>query len=413
MAFYFIDGWLYCENLRVKDIQLKVENSPFYLYSFDQIRKNYQDYVSSFNKTNAQISYAVKANGNLAILRKLQDFGSWATLVSGNELKLALTAGFIPTKMIYNGNGKTLSELVFAAEQGVYINIDSTFDLHHVNHISQVTGKEIRVLLRVNPGIDSKVHPHVSTGQSQSKFGVQLDQLPLIFEKLKNMSSLILVGIHCHLGSNIWDVSIFEHAMGLISNYFEIARSEGFPVELLNIGGGLGIDYLGNGEEYPTPADLAAAVNTYVPENALLIIEPGRSIIGNAGILVCKVIGLKFGLKNFIVIDGSMTEFLRPSLYQAYHKIETIEPIDGKVRNYDVVGPVCESGDFIGLDRKLKTPKEGTGIAVFDSGAYGYAMCSNYNGRGKPAEFLVDGNSLTEIRRAENFEDQMRLYEII
>jgi diaminopimelate decarboxylase len=412
MAFHKKNGWLYCEKLLVKDIQRNLEQSPFYLYSADQVRKNYKEYETALYGIPSKISYAAKANGNLTILKLLHDLGSWVTLVSENELKLALQVGFEPDQMIFNGNGKTISELCLAGDLGIFINIDSLFDLNHIYHVSQEIRKKIAVFLRLNPGVDPKVHPYIATGQLQSKFGLPLNQVPRVLDLLSKMPSLTLVGIHSHLGSAIDDIKIFHQTMLVMARHYEQLRGAGFPVHYLNIGGGLGIDYEHYKDSFPTPADLVETIKNILPENTTLVLEPGRSIIGNAGILVCKVIGVKkTDEKNFIVTDGSMAELIRPSLYQAYHKIEYIEPITKTLDVFDIVGPVCESGDFLGKNRKLASPPEGTGIAVFDTGAYGYSMASNYNARNRPAEYMVDGTQLVQIRRAESFEDQLRFFD--
>jgi diaminopimelate decarboxylase len=413
VGFTLEDGYLYCDGICVKDIQNQVQISPLYLYSAQQLRHNYAQYTSALEGVRAVVSYALKANGNLPILKILQDLGSWATLVSGNELRLALAAGFEPGCMIFNGNGKTLDELALAVEKGVLINIDSEFDLEHIQDIADGLGKPADVLLRINPRIDPQVHPYVSTGLRYSKFGIPLEKIPLFLEQLKDIPSLHLMGVHCHLGSTIDKVKVFRQAMSSMATSFELARSQGFSVRYLNMGGGLGIDDRRDGGHPPSPSELVQSVRGLLPIDSTLILEPGRSLVGNAGVLVCRVIGVKdSGERRFIVIDGSMTELIRPSLYQAYHHIGYIEPVDGPSQVYDVVGPVCESADFLGVDRHLATPHEGTGVVVYDTGAYGYAMSSNYNARPRPPEFLVDGGQLLQIRRAENFEDHIRLFDV-
>ena len=411
MSFYYDNGFLWCERLRVKDIQKQVEQSPFYLYSTEQLKKNFLAYNQAFRSGTSIISYAVKANGNLALLKQLRKLGCWATLVSGNEIQLALSAGFNPNHLIFNGNGKTLRELRYAIQHGTLVNIDSEFDLHHVLRASQDVQKSTEILIRITPDIDPGVHPYISTGLKESKFGIPLPQIPDLLFQLSQMPSLTCVGIHCHIGSTIESIEIFKRLMGIMAKQFRVIKKQGFPLKFINIGGGLSIDYHRDGTAFPTPNDLAIAIQNILPHNATLILEPGRSLIGNAGILICKVIGVKSsGDRRFIVTDGSMSEFIRPSLYQAYHKIDFIQPVFGEARVFDIVGPVCESGDFLGKNRELPTPPEGSGLAVFDSGAYGYAMSSNYNGRLKPPEYLVNKNQLTQIRRAELVEDLFRLF---
>jgi diaminopimelate decarboxylase len=411
MSFQIRHSYLYCEGLKVKDIQAQVAESPFYLYSRSQITDNYNAYASALNGLPAIISYAFKANSNLFILKYLQELGSGAVLVSENELRLAMAAGFDPKLAVFNGNGKTIGELTLAAEYGVMINIDSEFDLDHIEQASRATGRDVDVLIRINPDIDPNVHPYVSTGIRTSKFGVRNEQIPWFLERIRSVSSLNLVGIHCHLGSTIRDVQVFRDAAFLMMQSADAIRQEGFDLRYLNIGGGLGIDYERQAS-VPDQADLIEAIRDMLTDDITLIIEPGRSIVASAGVLVGRVIGVKTsGDKHFIVADASMAELIRPSLYDAHHHIGFIEPVDGEVKTYDVVGPVCESADFLGKNRKLPTPREGTGLVVYDAGAYGYAMSSNYNARMRPPEYLVDGDRLRRIRRAENFDHHMRLFE--
>ncbi len=413
MSFHFKDGYLYCEQLRIKDIQEQVPESPFYLYSLKQITENYKAYETALEGIESIIGYAVKANNNLAILKHLRELGSGAVLVSGNELRMVLAAGFEPRRTVLNGNGKTLSELVLAAQHGVMINIDSEFDLEHIQQAAKKVRKSVDVLIRINPDVDPQVHPYVSTGIKNSKFGIRNEHLSWFLGRIKAEPLLNLVGIHCHLGSTIKQVRIFRDATVLMMQFIKIIREEGFNLKYLNIGGGLGIDYERSGEELPTPADLIDSIRNLLTDDIALIIEPGRSIIGNAAVLVNRVIGVKTnGNKHFIVVDGSMAELIRPSLYGAYHHIDFIEPVNGEIQTHDIVGPVCESADFLGKDRVLPTPHEGAGLVVYDAGAYCYAMSSNYNLKMRPPEYLVSGERLIKIRRAETFEDYMRLFEI-
>lgn len=410
MHFTVRNGYLYCEALRVKDIQDRIPDSPFYLYSAAQIRENFAAYVSALDGIPSRIAYALKANGNLAILRLLRELGSGATLVSGGELRLALLAGFAPDQMLLNGNGKRMDELTLAIQHGVPINVDSAFDLAHIDRAAHDVGKPADVLLRINPAIDPDVHPYVATGMRDSKFGIQAERLPWFLARLKEMPRLKLTGLHCHLGSTIKHVAVFRDATALMLQLFDAVRAQGFAPRFLNLGGGLGIDYERAGD-VPTPGDLIDAIRDLLPDDITLIVEPGRSVVGNAGVLVCRVTGVKTGGgKRFIVIDGSMTELIRPSLYGAYHRIGFVEPVAGERHIFDVVGPVCESADFLGKARELPTPPEGTGVVVYDAGAYGYAMSSNYNARPRPAEYLVDGDRLIQIRRAESFDDIVRCF---
>lgn len=413
MSFHFKDGYLYCENLKIKTIQDQIPESPFYLYSLTQITENYKAYETALEGVESIIGYAIKANNNLTILKHLRELGSGAVLVSGNELRIALAAGFNPKRTVLNGNGKTIAELIFAAEHGVMINIDSEFDLEHVREAAREVDKVANVLIRINPDVDPQVHAYVSTGIKNSKFGIRNERLHWFLDQIQAEPLLNLVGVHCHLGSTIKKVRIFRDATILMMEFIEKIRDAGFDLKYLNIGGGLGIDYEKTGESIPTPSHLIDSIRDVLTDDIGLIIEPGRSIIGNSAVLVNRVTGVKTnGNKHFIVIDGSMAELIRPSLYDAYQHIDFIEPIDGEVVTYDVVGPVCESADFLGQDRTLPTPHEGAGLVVHDAGAYCYAMSSNYNLKMRPPEYLVDKDRLIQIRRSETFEEHMRLFEV-
>ena len=310
----------------------------------------------------AFIGYAVKANHNLHILRYLASLGSGAVLVSGNELKIALLAGFDPSKMVFNGNGKMLHELELAVKNNVLVNIDSEFDLEHIIQASKNTGVKARAMLRINPDVDPKVHAYVSTGMASSKFGINNELIGDYLQKIReNSSNVELLGVHCHIGSTIKDVTIFRDAALKMVEFVDMIRAEGFDLQYLNIGGGLGIDYERKGEKIPTPKDLIDTVRDLIIKmNLKLIIEPGRSMVGNTTVFVNKVTGVKSnGSKNFIVVNGSMSELIRPSLYDTYQHIEVAEPCTGEVKTFDIVGPVCESADFLGKDRELPTPDEG------------------------------------------------------
>ncbi|HHZ89774.1 TPA: diaminopimelate decarboxylase [Candidatus Poribacteria bacterium] len=414
MSFYFQDGYLYCEQLKVKDIQAQIPESPFYLYSKQQITKNYSAYSEAIEDINAIIGYAIKANNNLAILKHLQELGSSAVLVSGNELRIALKANFNPERTILNGNGKTIDELMYAIQNQVLINIDSKFDLQHIQRAANEVGKRANVLIRINPDIDPQVHPYVSTGIKNSKFGIQNKELDWFLDFIKSSSLLNLVGVHCHLGSTIEQTQVFYDATVLMSEFVKIIRSQGFELQYLNIGGGLGIDYHKQGEILPTPLDLINSIREVLDNQHIsLIIEPGRSIVGNTSILVNRVIGVKTnGNKSFVVVDGSMSELIRPSLYNAYHHIDLIEPCEGELKKFDVVGPVCESADFLAKDCYLTSPSEEMGLAVWDAGAYCHVMSSNYNLRMRPPEYWVDENQLIQIRKKECIEDYLNLFNI-
>ncbi|XP_021738650.1 diaminopimelate decarboxylase 2, chloroplastic-like [Chenopodium quinoa] len=410
------DGYLYCEGQKVQDVMESVEKRPFYLYSKPQITRNVVAYKNALEGLRSIIGYAIKANNNVKILEHLRELGCGAVLVSGNELRLALATGFDPTKCIFNGNGKTLEDLVLAAESGVFVNIDSEFDLDNIISAAKITGKRVNVLLRINPDVDPQVHPYVATGNKNSKFGIRNEKLQWFLDAVKaHPNELKLVGAHCHLGSTITKVDIFRDAAVLMVDYIDQIRDQGFEISYLNIGGGLGIDYYHAGAVLPTPRDLINTVRELVLSRDLnLIIEPGRSLIANTCCLVNRVTGVKTnGTKNFIVIDGSMAELIRPSLYDAYQHIELVSPApsDVELLTFDVVGPVCESADFLGKERKLPTPQSGAGLVVHDAGAYCMSMASTYNLKMRPPEYWIEEDgSVAKIRHGETFEDHMRYF---
>ncbi|KAI8028052.1 hypothetical protein LOK49_LG02G03699 [Camellia lanceoleosa] len=343
------DGYLCCEGLRVEDVMNNVEKSPFYLYSKPQITRNFQAYRDALEGLDSIIGYAIKANNNLKIFEHLRKLGCGAVLVSGNELRLALHAG-----CIFNGNGKLLEELVLAAQEGVFVNVDSEFDLDNIVSAARIAGKKVNLLLRINPDVDPQVHPYVATGNKNSKFGIRNEKLQWFLDAVKALpNELKLVGAHCHLGSTITKVDIFRDAAVLMVNYIDQIRAQGFKIDYLNIGGGLGIDYYHTGAVLPSPRDLIDTVRELVLSRDLnLIIEPGRSLIANTCCLVNRVTGVKTnGTKNFIVIDGSMAELIRPSLYDAY---------------------------------------QGAGLVVHDAGAYCMSMASTYNLKMRPPEYWVE-----------------------
>ncbi|XP_035542412.1 diaminopimelate decarboxylase 2, chloroplastic-like [Juglans regia] len=410
------DGFLYCEGLKVEDVMESAERRPFYLYSKPQITRNFEAYKEALEGLSSVIGYAIKANNNLKILEHLRQLGSGAVLVSGNELRLALHAGFDPTKCIFNGNGKLLEDLVLGAEKGVFVNIDSEFDLENIVAASRIAGKKVNVLLRINPDVDPQVHPYVATGNKNSKFGIRNEKLQWFLDAVKaHPDELKLVGAHCHLGSTITKVDIFRDAAIIMVNYIDEIRAQGFEVDYLNIGGGLGIDYYHSGAVLPKPRDLIDTVRDLVlSRNLNLIIEPGRSLIANTCCFVNRVTGVKTnGTKKFVVIDGSMAELIRPSLYDAYQHIELVSPSAGaEISTFDVVGPVCESADFLGKDRELPTPAKGAGLVVHDAGAYCMSMASTYNLKMRPPEYWVEEDgSVVKIRHGETFEDHIKFFE--
>lgn len=407
------EGHLLCEKVRISSLLSRLSQSPVYVYSKQQLVANYRAYEHALQGLDSIIGYAIKANNNLRIVELLRSMGSGAVLVSGNELRLAIRAGMDMTKTVFNGNGKSLDELQLAVKVGCLINIDSEFDLEHIVLAAELRGTPANVLIRINPDVDPQVHPYVSTGLASSKFGIRNSHLQWFLDRIKEEDSLNLVGVHCHLGSTIKKVDIFKDAASIMIGFINTIKAAGFTsLKYLNIGGGLGIDYERTGESIPLPVDLINTIRPQLVEAGLtIIVEPGRSMVGNTGIFVGEVIGVKTnGSKNFIVTDGSMAELIRPSLYDAYQHIALAVP-GGEEKTFDIVGPVCESADFLGKERVLPTPEEGAPIVVMDAGAYCMSMASNYNMKVKPAEVLIDVDDINIIRRAETFDDMMAVYD--
>ncbi|KAK9839576.1 hypothetical protein WJX84_006712 [Apatococcus fuscideae] len=361
------------------------------------------------------VGYAIKANNNLHILKELSQSGSGAVLVSGNELQLAMAAGFDASRTVFNGNGKLPWELQLAVKHRVMINVDSEFDLQNISEAAHAVGTPARVLIRINPDIDPEVHPYVSTGLAGSKFGIRNSHLQWFLDTIKADTMVQLVGVHSHLGSTITKVSLFRDAATKMVEYIKEIRSQGFDdFKFLNLGGGLGIDYYHRGDKIPSPRDLVEQIRGTVMDLGLtLILEPGRSLVANTGALVNTVVGTKTnGTKNFAVVDGSMSALIRPSLYDAYQHIERTAPGNGPAEEFDVVGPVCESADFLGKARTFERPAAGEGLVVHDAGAYCMAMASTYNLQMRPAEYWVDeAGSLKQIRRGETLDDHLALFD--
>lgn len=406
------DGYMYCDSLKVDDIRERVPERPFYLYSQDRVTTSYQAYAEALKGMDNILCYAVKANNNLQIMKHLQGLGAGAVLVSGNELKFAQAAGFDTTRTVFNGNGKLPWELEAAAEAGVLVNIDSEFDLTNIAAAGRKVGKKVRVLIRINPDVDPQVHKYISTGLASSKFGIRNSHLQWFLDAIREEEFLELVGVHSHLGSTIKKVSIFRDAAEIMVGFVKQIKEDGFDLKFINLGGGLGIDYDHKGEVIPTPKDLIDAIRDKVlAADLTLLLEPGRSMVATCGALVNEVTGVKTnGTKNFVVVDGSMSSLIRPSLYEAYQHIELTAPSSAPQETYDVVGPVCESADFLGKDRVLAKPSAGDGLVVHDAGAYCMAMASSYNLQMRPAEYWVKDGELERIRRAETVEDHLDMF---
>ena len=402
--FRYKGNQLFCEDISVKDITAEY-GTPVYIYSKKAIEDKIKQYKEAFSGYPTQICYAAKANSNLSILKIFNKHGLGLDIVSGGELYRGLKAGFPPDRIVYAGVGKTDNELIQAIDTGILsFNVESLMELDVLNELAGKLGKKANVSIRINPDVDPKTHPYISTGMKKSKFGIDMEDAEEAFLKADKLPNLNLVGIHCHIGSQIMDVSPYKEAVEKTVELVLKLQKKGINLKHIDIGGGLGIKYKPE-DNPPHPRELAEVVIPAVRETGLkLLIEPGRSLIGEAGILVSQVLFLKDkGDKHFIIIDAGMNDLLRPAMYNAYHHIISVEKKKEKLVA-DIVGPICETGDFFALDREIDNVQRGDFLAVMSAGAYGFSMASNYNTRPRAAEVLIDGNRAYLIRERETYD---------
>ena len=409
--FEYRDGLLHCEEVSLQRIAAEV-GTPAYIYSERTLLRHVRVFDEAFAGIPHQICYAVKANSNIHILRRFAEWGTGFEIVSGGELFRVLKAAGNAKKVIFDGPGKTSSEIQFALESDIlFLNVESASEADQIAGIARSMGKRARVSIRTNPNVDPKTHPYISTGMKKHKFGVGLPEARELYLRLKDVPEIDLVGVTCHMGSQITQLSPFEEALASIGGLIGELKSKGIHLRYLDFGGGLGISY--NGEEPPSPACYAAAIIGATKNlGVTVVLEPGRVIVGNAGILLTRVVVRKNqGDKQFVIIDAGMNDLIRPPLYGSHHNIWPVREAGEKTtrETVDVVGPICESADFIAQDREL--PKFATGdlMAVMSAGAYGFSLSSNYNSRPRVAEVLVTGNSYDVIGRRETYEDLIRL----
>ena len=407
MAFSYKGGELYCENVPVSKIADAV-GTPFYLYSYSALVDGIRAYLQPLSRIGGIACYAVKANSNLAVLRTLFREGAGADIVSGGELFRAVRAGVDVKKVVFAGVGKTEEEMAYALRMGILMfNVESVQELEVLNQVAQREGKRAPVALRVNPDVDPQTHPYISTGLKESKFGIDVEEALDVYRMASKMEGVEVVGIHCHIGSQITKLSPFVDAVDRVINLVDRLRDKGIDLKYMDIGGGIGIRY--KDEKPPTPEQLIDAVADKVRSRGLtLIMEPGRSVVGNAGLFVTRVLYVKKKQnKTFYVVDGAMNDLARPALYNAYHEIVPVKERGGSVVA-DVVGPVCETGDFLAKGRELPEIERGDLLAVMSAGAYGFTMSSNYNSRPRVCEVLVRGDQFFVVRERERYEDLVR-----
>jgi diaminopimelate decarboxylase len=402
------DGRLCCDGVTLEDAAARF-GTPLYVYSASALLSAYDAYALAFAGVPYSICYALKANSSQALLRLLCAKGAGADIVSGMEMRAALRAGFPAERIVFSGVGKTDEELTDGVEAGIGgWNAEGEEEIARLSRVATSQRKRVSVALRVNPDIDARSHPYITTGLRDNKFGVDIKRAPDILAHARALPGVEIVGLSCHIGSQIMDLDPIEEAVRELARLSRWLLAEGFPLKLVDIGGGLGVGY--DTEGAPSPADLAARVLPHLKELGLtVLLEPGRSLIAAAGMLVTRVLSVKENRgKAFVIVDAGMNDLLRPALYQAHHRVELVASRPGDSRRVDVVGPVCETGDFLARDRELPLPEPGDLIAVFDAGAYGFCMSSNYNLRPRPAEVLGRDGALRLIRSRETFEDLVR-----
>jgi len=399
---------LYCEEVPLPRIANEV-GTPVYVYSEKTLERHVRVFVEAFKTVPHLICYAVKANSNLTILRKLAGWGTGFDIVSGGELFRVLRAGGSPQKTIFSGVGKTADEIRYALESDIlFFNVESTGEVDLIRDVARAAGKRARVSIRTNPDVDAKTHPYISTGTKKNKFGVALDDARTLYQKIRSLPEFEIVGVSCHIGSQITDLEPFTQALASLREFVPALKSDGVDLRYLDFGGGLGIPY--SGEEPPSPADYAASVIAQTKDLGLtLVLEPGRVIVGNAGILLTRVILKKNqGAKRFVIVDAGMNDLIRPALYGSQHQLWPVRQTNSS-EIADVVGPICESTDFLAQDRNIPLVERGDLIAVMSAGAYGFSLASNYNSRPRVAEVLVNNGGYSIIRRRETYDDLIHL----
>lgn len=407
--FNYRNGELYCEGVAVSAIAQRV-GTPFYLYSSNTLVNHFRAFDNAFSGMPHLICFALKANSNGAVLRLLGREGAGADIVSGGELFRAIRAGIDPKKIVYAGVGKRRDEIEYALKMGILMfNVESGEELIAIDRAAGEMHTRARIALRVNPDIDPRTHAYISTGLKENKFGISIDEALEYYRTANRLSNIDVVGVHQHIGSQITEAGPFVDAVGRITDFVGSLKEAGIEIRYINIGGGLGITY--KDETPPHPRDLASAIQPLLKQSGCtLVMEPGRAIVGNAGILVTRALYRKdTGEKRFLIVDAGMNDLIRPSLYEAYHDIRpVVEPLSHVSSVMDVVGPICESGDFFAKDREMPDVKQGDLLAIMGAGAYGFSMASNYNSRPRPAEVMVKGTEYFVVRERESYDDLIR-----
>ena len=406
--FYYKDGDLYCEEVPIVTIADSV-GTPFYLYSHKTLVRHFKAFDSAFEKVRHLVCYSVKANSNLVLLRIFVKLGAGLDVVSGGELFRALKSGVDPKKVVFSGVGKTEEEIEYALNSGILmLNAESSQELARIDEIAGRLGTRAPVAIRVNPDIDPKTHPYIATGLRENKFGIDFNLSMKEYIFANGLPHIEIIGVDCHIGSQLIELQPFVEALRRVKELIHVLGQRGIGIQYLDLGGGLGITY--KDEVPPHPTEYANAIVEEVSDlDYTLIFEPGRVIVGNAGILVSRVLYTKeTGEKNFVIIDAGMNDLIRPSLYGSFQGILPVAKGEEEEIVADVVGPICESGDFIAKDRRMPKFKPGDLMAVMSAGAYGFSMSSNYNARPKVCEVLARGDRFHLIRERESYDDLIR-----
>jgi diaminopimelate decarboxylase len=399
---------LYAEDVAIKEIVASV-GSPVYIYSQATLERHFKAMNDAFASAPHTICFSVKANSNLAVLKSFINLGGGVDIVSGGELFRALKAGVDPKKVVYSGVGKRDDEIVYALESGILLfNVESEQELDRINEVAGRIGKKAGIAIRVNPDVDPETHPYITTGLKKAKFGINIERALEQYGRAKAMANVEILGIDCHIGSQLTKVSPFVDTIKKLRRLLEGVRAMGIDMKYLDLGGGLGIQY--NDEAPPLPAEYGASILAETKDLGLhLLFEPGRNLVGNAGILVGKCLYTKKGeAKNFVIVDAGMNDLARPALYGSFHGVQAVKRDQDGVIEGDIVGPICESGDFLVKDREFPNFRQGDLIAFMSAGAYGFTMSSNYNSRPRVAEVMVKGNKFEVVRERETVEDLIR-----
>ena len=402
------NGKLHAENVALSQIAQKF-GTPCYVYSKAALVQAFKSFQASLSNTNHLICFAVKANPNIAILNVFAKLGAGFDIVSGGELARVLAAGGDPQKIVFSGVGKTADEMRAALEANIFcFNVESASELTRLNQVASEMGKIAPISLRVNPNVDAKTHPYISTGLKNNKFGVAFEDALDVYAQAAAMPNIVVHGVDCHIGSQITELSPFIDALDRVLGLVDVLATKGIAISHIDVGGGIGITY-----DDETPPAFDAYTNAILEKlnnrKVSLLFEPGRALVGNAGVLLTKVEYLKkTESKNFAIVDAAMNDLMRPALYDAYHAIVAVKPRAGETTNYEIVGPVCESGDFLGHDRALNL-QESDLLAIKSAGAYGMSMASNYNTRPRAVEIMVDDDKTFVIRQREKIADLFAL----